>query len=243
MRAAVPLGLISFIIPLSCAPIDFDPHPPLPPAPAAATKTPAPSSIAPLATSYPLHRSITATVFWIGEPPTKASPTNASSAWDERWQQHFGGYDDPTRGRGHLPLAFVPRENPFYVALPFNDFKAGHRRADLDRIIPWARGASPPKRESLCKNRWVRIDHAGRTCYAQWEDVGPFVSDDAAYVFGNSPPRNPSNQNAGIDVSPAVRDHLSLNGIGQVDWRFIEASQVPPGPWTQTITRTGVDWR
>ena len=38
----------------------------------------------------------------------------------------------------------------------------------------------------MCKNRWVRLSRGGKTCYAQWEDVGPFVSDDAAYVNGHT---------------------------------------------------------
>src|SRR5439155_234671 len=32
-------------------------------------------------------------------------------------------------------------------------------------------------------------------------------------------------------VSPAVRDHLGLAPTDVADWRFVEVSDVPPGPW------------
>ncbi len=94
----------------------------------------------------------------------------------------------------------------------------------------------------MCKNRWLRIGHGNRICFAQWEDVGPFRSDDASYVFGSSPPLNSRNRNAGLDVSPAVRDYLGLTDIDTVDWQFVEYPEVPRGPWTQIITKSQIDW-
>jgi hypothetical protein len=70
-----------------------------------------------------------------------------------------------------------------------------------------------------------------RTCYAQWEDVGPFQTDHWEYVFGNDRPRPNLNRGAGLDISPAVRDYLRLEPTDATDWRFVEASEVPPGPW------------
>ena len=40
------------------------------------------------------------------------------SAWDQNWQENFGGYDDPDRRNGYLPAGFMPTLNPFYIALP-----------------------------------------------------------------------------------------------------------------------------
>jgi hypothetical protein len=191
----------------------------------------------------PVHAGVTATVFWVGEQAAPGSPANTSSAWDDRWQEHFGGVDDPRHRTGYLPARFVPRENPFYVALPYNDMPAA-RRSKAMRVIPWAR---PRDREagagtqSLCKNHWVWLSRGGRVCYAQWEDVGPFRTEDAAYVLGTAAPRNTRNESAGIDVSPAVRDALGLDGMGAVDWRFVEEAEVPEGPWKQTVTRSGID--
>jgi hypothetical protein len=34
---------------------------------------------------------------------------------------------------------------------------------------------------------------------------------------------------AGLDVSPAVRDYLSLNGLDICDWKFVD--HPPAGPW------------
>ena len=96
-----------------------------------------------------------------------------------------------------------------------------------DRLAAF-RGA----RRSVCKGHWLEIRHGLKTCYAQWQDVGPFRTDLAAYVFGDQRPAQNVNHGAGIDVSPAVRDYLGLRSLDLVDWRFVEASDVPAGPWS-----------
>jgi hypothetical protein len=41
------------------------------------------------------------------------------------------------------------------------------------------------------------------------------------------------NKGAGLDVSPAVRDYLGLKQQTDVtDWRFVDFSEVPRGPWS-----------
>ena len=40
--------------------------------------------------------------------------------------------------------------------------------------------------------------------------------------------RGQRNSDAGLDVSPAVRDYLSLNGLDVCDWKFVD--RLPPGP-------------
>jgi hypothetical protein len=195
--------------------------------------------------AYPIHTGVTATVFWVGEPAAPGSPANTSSAWDQHWQEHFGGVDDPHRRDGYRPAGFVPGENPFYVALPYKDMPAA-RRSEALRVIPWARSRGPESGDpaaSLCKNHWLRLSRGERTCCAQWEDVGPFNTNDAAYVFGTAAPRNTRNRSAGIDVSPAVRDALGLDGMGTVDWQFVDEAAVPDGPWKQVVTRGGIDWQ
>ena len=57
------------------------------------------------------------------------------------------------------------------------------------------------------------------------------MTDDWEYVFGNKPPKNPQNGQAGLDISPAVRDYLGIKSGQKVHWRFVEAGQVPYGPW------------
>jgi hypothetical protein len=209
-------------------------------------------------TVYPVHHGVTATVFWIGEPKGNgSSEDNAVSAWDDAWLAHYGGVDDPgprTAANGWFPTAFVPKENPFYFDLPYNDFDdAGRPRADRTKVVPWAHRYRAQLRRrapfSLLKNRWAKLVRGDRVCYAQWEDSGPYVYDDAAYVFGSNDrrPRNRLAQRAGMDVSPAVRDCLGFEGLNtdtnKVDWQFLEAEQVPRGPWKRVVTRRQVYWR
>jgi hypothetical protein len=189
--------------------------------------------------AYPDHTA-TATVFWVGEPPDSDSGyiTNVASAWDDHWRDDFGGVDDPHHRHGWRPAGFTPRENTFYVALPYDDIDdAGHVKPSAARV-PWA--SERVAGQSVLKNRWVRVEHAGKVAYGQWEDVGPFESDDFDYVFGTAAPANGRNEEAGIDVSPAIRDALHLNGEEPVSWRFVDRPDVPAGPWLSVVTTSGV---
>ena len=213
--------------------------------------------------TYPTHTNITATVFWIGEPVGKGSTeNNAVSAYDDRWLEHYGGVDDHkyVRRFPYFPR-FVPRENPFYLDVPYDDFlDDGTPRAGRMRDVPWAGAesdqlAAATKRNSpfsLMKNRWVRISHASRgtvrTCYGQVEDAGPYLYDDVDYVFGSGDrrPRSRRAHNAGIDVSPALRDCLGFTGLNndsnRVSWQFVAQNELPPGPWLRVVTTRQVFW-
>ncbi len=190
---------------------------------------------------YPWKKFITATIFWCGEQPTARNPTpNCKSSWDTKWAINFGGYDDPdpaARIANHAtgefrPKKFVPKLNPFYIALPYNDVKAwGRHKPEASRVIPWFSRMQPRPGQTILKGRWVQMHYKGRSCFAQWEDCGPWVTDDWQYVFGNKPPKATQNGSAGIDLSPSIRDYLKLKSGAKVHWRFVEASQVPYGPW------------
>jgi hypothetical protein len=181
-----------------------------------------------------------ATVFWVGEGADGDNGFihNRSSAWDGEWQTSFGGVDAPEDRCDFVPCAFTPEENPFYIALPYNDLDVrGAPKANAARI-PWHRTA----KTSILKNRWVAVRADDTTCYGQWEDVGPFHSDDIEYVFGDA--ENPLNQTgakAGIDLSPAMRDCLGVGGIASVTWRHVEEVDVPAGPWRTVITGNELD--
>ncbi len=183
-------------------------------------------------------RNVVATVFWVGEQPSEHNPTpNHQSAWDPNWQVNFGGVDQPDRRDGWCPEGFTPMLSPFYVALPYNDVtQGGVHRPEAAVEVPWFWEAYRGDGISVCKDRWLAIHHAGRVCYAQWEDVGPFEVDHWQYVFGQEVPRSNRNQAAGIDLSPAVRDFLALRSGGQVEWRFVNDRDVPPGPWRNWTT-------
>jgi len=184
---------------------------------------------------YPLHKNISVTTFWIGETGSVDNGyiSNHESAWDDKWLSNYGGVDDPT---GNRITSFTPKENPFYVALPYNDFdETGAKKVDLASYIPWATSSADDY--SICKNRWVMIVKGDKTVYAQWEDVGPFGEDDKEYVFSNALPKNTINNHAGIDVSPAVRDYLDLKDIDVVDWKFVDDIDVPEGAWKKIVTK------
>jgi hypothetical protein len=93
----------------------------------------------------------------------------------------------------------------------------------------------------VCKGHWLEVRHGLRTCYAQWEDVGPFCTDSPAYVFGDERPSPNANYGAGIDVSPAVRDYLRLGSLDLVNWRFVEQNDVVPGPWLSYQSRENMN--
>lgn len=180
-------------------------------------------------------KSATATVFWVGEGETDDNGFihNRSSAWDVAWMEHFGGLDDPNDRCGSRPCAFIPNENPFYIALPYNDMARGRSKENATRI-PWYEQS---KRHSILKNRWVEVSAKGRSCFGEWQDVGPFETDDIEYVFGESErPLNREGLQAGIDLSPALRDCLGVGDVAEVRWRHVERADVPAGPWLEIVT-------
>jgi hypothetical protein len=185
---------------------------------------------------YPWKRHIVTTVFWIGENPSGNNPVpNCSSSWDKNWARSYGGFDDPNRTHreNYIPVKFIPRQNPFYCALPYNDKATNGHRPEAPRVVPWYQDAYQGPAVSVCKDRWVAIHKDGRTVYAQWEDAGPFRTDNWQYVFGNERPKPNLNKGAGLDVSPAVRDYLGLQPTDVTDWKFVDFKDVPYGPWSK----------
>jgi len=187
-------------------------------------------------TRYPWKRQIVTTTFWVGETPSKNNPVpNHASSWDSKWSVNYGGFDnpDPALRCDYIPTKFTPRQNPFYVALPYNDLEKHGHKPEASRVIPWFKEAYQAPDKSVCKDRWLAIRFKNRTVYAQWEDAGPFRTDHWEYVFGNDRPKPNLNRGAGLDVSPAVRDYLGMNDTDVTDWRFVDFSEVPEGPWSK----------
>jgi hypothetical protein len=167
-----------------------------------------------------------------------------------------------TKANGYFPTGsnVVPHENPFYLDLPFDDINDPVGFAERCAVIPWA-GQYPPSDcsnpgFSYMKNHWVEITGPnGSTCFGQIEDAGPVTGSnyhDANYVFGtmNARPANKGSsgdrtQGDGMDVSPALNGCLgfaALNGDDDhVSWQFVDAGQVPPGPWKIIVTTSPVD--
>ncbi len=207
------------------------------------TITPTPTSFPPTpiwSHAYPVHRDIYATMFWVGEKATDENDyiPNEASAWDTHWLDNFGGIDNPYTREGNYPKGFIPKQNPFYFALPYNDFSDSGRKENATRI-PWY-FTEITGDYSYLKNRWIRIKHNDQICYAQWEDVGPFEDNDIEYVFGSAKPKN---ERAGIDLSPALKGCLHMATNDYVDWQFVNEAEVPEGPWKEIITTSQVNWR
>jgi hypothetical protein len=178
------------------------------------------------------------TMFWVGEPSNAENDyiPNHETYWDKDWLASFGGVDHPRHRDKDWPAGFTPKENPFYVALPYGEFGKGDRLKTEACDIPWYR----PGLDPLLKNRWVEIRYNGRSCYAQWQDVGPSGEDDFAFVFGDADvPLNTFDAEAGLDVSPAVWHRLGMTDNALTEWRFVEESEVPDGPWTEIVTTSG----
>ncbi|MEQ1862853.1 MAG: hypothetical protein ABMA13_23270 [Chthoniobacteraceae bacterium] len=189
---------------------------------------------------YQWKQDIITTTFWVGENSSVNNPVhNRASSWDLNWATNYGGYDTPdvdgrlAAGQDYRPKAFIPRLNPFYYALPYNDVTMGTTKPEARTCIPWFRNAFVRPGLTVLKDRWIAVRNRrnGRISYAQWGDCGPFRTDHWQYVFGNERPKANLNGGAGLDVSPSVRDYLGIAPTDVVDWRFVEAREVPPGPW------------
>jgi len=239
------------------------------PPPAAETPTPTPEPSAPTggggaASGYPWHTGIPATTFWVGEIFDPGAPDGSQelSTYDSDWLASYGGCDGiqaggdcrteaRTAANDYFPTSMMPRENPFYLDVPYDDINDPTGFAQRDAVIPWA-GQEPYRSHrgdqnfSYLKNRWVQLVRGDRTCFGQIQDAGPGEYHDAAYVFGadDARPANTRYGGAGLDVSPALTGCLGfpeLDGITPgISWRFVEASEVPPGPWTRLVTTSGV---
>jgi len=185
-------------------------------------------------THYPWKTNIVTTVFWVGEQAGPNNPVpNVRSSWDLNWTNNYGGFDNPEASarRNYLPVSFIPRQNPFYCALPYNDVTHGQFKPEARLVIPWFKESYTGPGQSVCWHHWIAIRKGNRTCYAQWEDCGPFRTDHFQYVFGSERPKPNLNRGAGLDVSPAVRDYLGLQPTDVTDWQFVDVRDVPPGPW------------
>jgi hypothetical protein len=117
--------------------------------------------------------------------------------------------------------------------LPYNDKARDGHRPEAPRVVPWFQEAYQGPGVSTCKGRWIAIRKGNKVAYAQWEDAGPFRTDHWQYVFGNERPKPNLNKGAGLDVSPAVRDYLGIDETDVTDWKFVDFSEVPHGPWSK----------
>src|SRR3954454_4924553 len=75
-----------------------------------------PTSSRPAVLRYLWKMNMVTTVFWVGEQASGNNPVpNFKSSWDLNWTANYGGADnpDPSARRNYIPIAFVPKQNPF----------------------------------------------------------------------------------------------------------------------------------
>jgi hypothetical protein len=107
---------------------------------------------------YSWKQNIVTTVFWIGEEAARSNPVpNTQSAWDSSWGRHYGGRDNPINRINFIPARFIPNQNPFYVALPYNDVNHSHTKAEAAQVVPWFRNSFVRDGQSVCKDHWLAI--------------------------------------------------------------------------------------
>ena len=184
----------------------------------------------------PFKKTIT-TIFWVGEGATEDNNyiSNYGSYWDANWMKHYGGVDSPHHRNGYLPAAFTPKQNPFYVALPFAEVDGDGNLKEIAKKIPGFGQNQGP----LTRNRWIEIRYKGKSCFAQWQDVGPYEENDFDWVFGSAKkPKNKWGLKAGLDISPATAQFLGIVDADTTEWRFVDEKDVPDGPWRAIITRS-----
>lgn len=189
------------------------------------------------------RKNITATIFWVGEDACSANPVhNHASSWDVNWVKSYGGVDCPVQRLGLRPKRFSPKMNPFYIALPYNDIssKGYTHKKEASKVISWYNEEYKSKFDSVCKGKWIAVKHGDKICYAQWEDCGPYYTNDYEYVFLGKQPKKNRNNNAGIDLSPAVRDYLGIRSGEKVSWKFVDDLDVASGPWAKWLPYQGI---
>src|SRR5207244_4603653 len=99
-----------------------------------------PTSSHPAIQRFAWKTNIVTTVFWVGEQAGGNNPVpNFRSSWDLNWQGNYGGFDNSEKSErpNYIPVSFVPRQNPFYCALPYNDVTHGQFQPAATPVVPW----------------------------------------------------------------------------------------------------------
>jgi hypothetical protein len=208
--------------------------------------------------------------------PKKPDGSQVCSTYDSQWAYHWSGIKTGVAGKGtdcegaplggcdgiaaknkcdtevrkpdngYFPSQAKPKENPFYLDLPYDDINDATAAKNRGTVVPWAHDPGLTGGASIMKNRWVKITGPnGKTCYGQNEDAGPSSGNlyhDSNYVFGNTDARpvNKEFNGAGMDVSPALNGCLGFKDLDGdsdlISWQWVDDVDVPPGPWKTLVT-------
>jgi hypothetical protein len=139
-------------------------------------------------------------------------------------------------GRHHFktPLAIVPENQTRITASVFGGASDYNVSAydeskvlnDTDLYV-----ALPDRFEGERPSVVVHNRAAGKSISATIEDVGPWNIDDPYWDKGTRPQAETgtdmtgrTTNSAGIDLSPALAEALGIDGMGEVDWDFEQAT-------------------
>jgi len=165
------------------------------------------------------------TVFWLENRPeliircrTIEVPGTAN------WTGNYGGLDNPdssTRPQRYSGGVYPPPESLLLCACRTTMSMHGQFKPEAPLVIPWFKQAYTGPGQSVCKDRWVAIRKENRTCYAQWEDCGPFRTDHFQYVFQNERPKPNLNDGGWVGCFlPQSAITSDSNATDTTDWQF-----------------------
>src|SRR5437763_16827627 len=106
----------------------------------------------------------------------------------KQWTKSYGGFDDPNPAhrRNYVPLKFMPQQNPFYCALPYNDKAHTFHRPEAPRVGSRYKDAYYGPAVLTCKDRSITMRNCNRCAYAHLEDASTYRTDHYQYVIDNN---------------------------------------------------------
>jgi len=140
---------------------------------------------------FPWKRIIVTTVFWVGEEAGANNPCRTTEVpGTPNWTGNYGGLDNPIRRRDATIFRwhFPPPDILLFVRCRTTMSRTASL-TEAPLVIHGSNRTYTGPGQSVCKDRWVANSKGNRTCYAQWEDCGPFRTDHFQYVFQNERPK------------------------------------------------------
>ena len=192
---------------------------------------------------YPWKTNIVTTIFWVGELASPRNPVpNRTSSWDPNWETSYGGFDNPDANarRNYLPATFIPRQNPFYCALPYNDVTHSTTKPEAPMVIPWFKETYRKIRrkrlpQSLDRHPQPPGPHRLRAMVGLRPLLAPITGSTSSAT--KCPGRTSTMAPASMSPPPSAISWASPARMSPPGISSISARSPPaPGPITATIT-------
>jgi N-acetylmuramoyl-L-alanine amidase len=134
---------------------------------------------------------------------------------------------------GHSFISIVPSQNKITASVFGGESDYNVSAYDEDKVLNDTDlyVALPDRFEGERPQVRVYNRTTGENAIASIEDVGPWNIDDPYWTTGTRPQAESgtdmtgrATNGAGIDLSPALAELIGIDGMGEVDWEFVEAS-------------------